>query len=280
VTKAGKNAESLLRKLSRSRFSEERISGLVSSAKTTQGVPMHEMEAEMLHDLVQNIKRVNEQLDVLNARLEKLVQEDSEMVLVASVVGPICTAAIAGSLGLPKEYASAHSFEKATGLNLKIRSSGESTGQLKITKRGPSNVRQLLYLAVLRLINTYPEMFAWYAARKSYQTDASKKKAIVALMRKLARALWHVSRGATFDVSKLFDLSKLTSRERTRPFSKKTPPNQGDFIRATASGLSRRSLEPSVRYGDFRTSLWRPDALTESPKAPGECGLGHHAQRS
>ena len=36
-----------------------------------------------------------------------------------------------------------------------------------------------------------------------------KLKAIVALMRKLAAALWHVARGATYDPTKLIDARRL-----------------------------------------------------------------------
>jgi hypothetical protein len=43
-----------------------------------------------------------------------------------------------------------------------------------------------------------------YRARQSHKAKQSLK-AVVALMRKLARALWHVGRGALFDPSKLFD---------------------------------------------------------------------------
>ena len=34
-------------------------------------------------------------------------------------------------------------------------------------------------------------------------------KAVVAVMRKLARALWHVGQGKRFDAAKLFDVSRL-----------------------------------------------------------------------
>jgi len=43
---------------------------------------------------------------------------------------------------------------------------------------------------------------------KAYKAELPLK-AIVAVMRKVARALWHVARGETFDVTKLFDVRRL-----------------------------------------------------------------------
>jgi hypothetical protein len=49
---------------------------------------------------------------------------------------------------------------------------------------------------------------AWYQRRRGY-TEDSKQRAIVAVMRKLVRALFHVARGEAFDETKLFDVRRL-----------------------------------------------------------------------
>ena len=64
-------------------------------------------------------------------------------------------AVIVAVAGDPRNYASAAAFVKSLGLNLKEHSSGESKGGLHITKRGPGIVRMMLYMAVLRLIQTF-----------------------------------------------------------------------------------------------------------------------------
>jgi hypothetical protein len=49
---------------------------------------------------------------------------------------------------------------------------------------------------------------AWYD--KKVKRDGGKKaRAVVAVMRKLAKALFHVARGAPLDTTKLFDVSRL-----------------------------------------------------------------------
>jgi hypothetical protein len=48
----------------------------------------------------------------------------------------------------------------------------------------------------------------WYKRRRGYTAD-SKQRAVVAVMRKLVRAIFHVARGNEFNESKLFDLRRL-----------------------------------------------------------------------
>lgn len=125
------------------------------------------------------------------------------------MVGPACSAAIGALTGWPADYENAGAFEKAMGLNLKEKSSGNVTGRLSITKRGHGVVRHLLYLAALRMLKDVSRIpVAWYRARESHAAKQSLK-AVVALMRKLARALWHVGRGASFELRKLFDTRRL-----------------------------------------------------------------------
>jgi hypothetical protein len=101
-------------------------------------------------------------------------------------------------------------LEKACGLNLKMKSSGNYLGRLSITKRGSPVVRHYLYLAALRLIKSDPRIAAWFRTRAGYR-GGHKLVANDAVMRKLIRALWHVARGAPFDSSKLIDERALPS---------------------------------------------------------------------
>ena len=102
-----------------------------------------------------------------------------------------------------------YTYQKALGLNLKEKSSGKHQGALHITKRGPGVARLFLYLAALRLVQRDPIVKAWYAKKVARQGGIAKNRAVVAVMRKLAKALWHVAGGATFDSRKLFDVSRL-----------------------------------------------------------------------
>jgi transposase len=108
-----------------------------------------------------------------------------------------------------KRYANAGSVVKTLGLNLTERSSGMHKGKLRITKRGSSLARMYLYLAVLRLIQKDQIIKAWYQ-KKLCRDGTVKKKALIAIMRKLAGALWYVGQGEGFDAAKLFDVNRLS----------------------------------------------------------------------
>ena len=98
---------------------------------------------------------------------------------------------------------------KAMGLNLKERSSGKYKGQLKLTKRGPSRTRKYLYFAALRMIQKDPVVRAWYDRKLQRDGGRVKNRAVIAVMRKLVRAAYHVARGESFDARKLFDVRRL-----------------------------------------------------------------------
>jgi transposase len=203
-----------LRRASRGRLANERITEVVDSACTTLGVPMTKGEEERLRFIVRQIEREATGLEELDVAIAEMVGHDPVMSQLAVVIGPACAASIVSHLGSPLAYAAPRALEKAMGLNLKVKSSGEQQGNVHITKRGPAQVRQLLYLAVLRRVQSDRTTKAWYRGRKTYN-EKSKQRAIVAVMRKLARALWHVARGATFDPSKLFDVRRLKLNETT-----------------------------------------------------------------
>jgi transposase len=129
-------------------------------------------------------------------------------------VGKVTAVVLVAHLGPLTDYTSAAALEKACGLNLKMRSSGNYLGRLSITKRGSPVVRQYLYLAALRLIRNDPRIAAWFRERGGFR-GGHKLVAIVAVMRKLIRALWHVARGTPFDSGKLIDERALPSNTVT-----------------------------------------------------------------
>lgn len=204
----------LMRRVGRSGLSDAKIDGVVRSAKQTIGVPMIEAEEMCLRELAKEARHCQKREHEARIEAERLVQKDDECRGIGELVGKGTSAVIKATIGSLSEYDNAASVEKAFGLNLKIRSSGTSkAGQLAITKRGPSLARKYLYLAALRLTQSDSLARLWYE-NKVRQNGGLKKKAVIALMRKLARALWYVARGDKFDPSKLFNEKYLKRQTR------------------------------------------------------------------
>src|SRR5262249_46660642 len=104
------------------------------------------------------------------------------------------------------DYPCGEAYRKAMGLNLTEKSSGTVRGELRLSKRGDPRARRWLYLAALRLVQRDRGVRQWYQAKKARDGGGREiKRALVAVMRKLALALYQVgARGAAFDPARLF----------------------------------------------------------------------------
>ena len=213
VQRQPEEAAQLMRRVGRSFLSEAKINAVVESAGNSTGVPMIRPEIMALQEIARETRRSQILKQKMQIQIEGLVQTDEEFSRIGAVVGKVTAAFIQAKVGSIAGYDNASCVEKAFGLNLKVKSSGKNKGQLKITKRGPSLPRKYMYLATLRMIMNDKVTAAWYQA-KVRRNGGIKKKAVIAVMRKLVRALLYVAKGKEFDSSKLFNV-KLLNVETT-----------------------------------------------------------------
>jgi transposase len=201
-------AERLLLHTGRGPLSAEKIQQVLGSSEASLGLPCTEGERHLLQVLAQELLRTHQAMKAIEHRIDKVVQDDLVLRRMANVVGKTTSLVLEATQGTPLDYANPHSYLKGLGLNLKERSSGKHTGQLKITKRGPGKARKYLYFTALRWSNKDPVIAAWYQ-KKVKRDGGIKGKAIIAVMRKLALSLWYVARGEAFDSRKLFNTHAL-----------------------------------------------------------------------
>jgi transposase len=183
----------------------EKIEGVLEAARQTLGMPCLEAERVLLQTLAQDMLDNHRAIQQVERVLAAQVEADATLSQLATVVGKTSAAVLVYTQGRPQDYPDAASYLKSLGLNLKERSSGKFQGQLRITKRGPGLARLYLYFAALRWLYRDPVIGAWYQ-RKVARDGGRKGKAIVAIMRKLAKALWYVAQGVAFDSRKLFNI--------------------------------------------------------------------------
>lgn len=197
-------ARQLMQRSGRSGLRREKIEGVIEVARYTLGMPCLEAERVLLQTLAQDMLDNHRAVQQAEQALAAQVDADATLRWLASVVGKTTAAVLVSTQGSPRDYPDAGSYLKSLGLNLKERSSGKFQGQLKITKRGPGIARRYLYFAALRWLYRDPIIQDWYQ-RKVARDGGCKGKAIVAIMRKLAKALWYVAQGVAFDSRKLFN---------------------------------------------------------------------------
>ena len=182
---------------------ETKILSILASAKETAGVPASAAAKTWLQEVAGEALSAYRQLQRLESQLKKGAANHAGIQRLACLGVPtVCV--LFATVGDPDDYDSAGAYLKALGLNLKERSSGKRVGELAITKRGPSAARRWLFYLALRSVQR-PEIKPWYEAKKQRDQTYGKMKGLVGVMRKLARAIWHVSRtGEAFDWGKVF----------------------------------------------------------------------------
>jgi transposase len=181
----------------------ETIAGLIQSARQSVGVRQGEVDLQRMRQYAQQALTARAEVRQSKRRLEKLARGNAVLQAQAKGVGVATACVLWVYLGEAGEYHCGEAYRKGMGLNLAERSSGKYQGKLKISKRGFPQVRRWLYFAALRLIKQ-GSVARWYQRKKARDANAAKR-AVVAVMRKLALALYQVGAcGETFQAGRLF----------------------------------------------------------------------------
>jgi transposase len=189
-----------------------KIERLLAEARASMGVRAGDWEKRRLQDFAKQALEARRQGEQGQRRLRALARGHGVLEAQGKVVGIPTACVLWVCTGDPRKYYAAAAYRKAMGLNLVERSSGDYQGCLHISKRGSACTRQWLYFAVLRLVQK-AGVRRWYEAKKARDPEAAKS-VLVALMRKLALALYQVGvHEQAFDAQRLF--GKIGSREQT-----------------------------------------------------------------
>jgi transposase len=207
-------ARTLMKRVGGAKLASEKVETVLASAACSKGVPLIQEEVRLVRSLAAEARRNQLELRRAQRRVEDLASQEGATRELAPVVGKTTAAVLVAGVGDPREFESPQALVKASGLNLRERSSGKQKGGLHITKRGSGEARMYLWMAALRLIQKDPVIRAWYAKKVKRQGGQAKPKAVVAVMRKLMLALWHVARAEEFDSTKLFDIRRLGNLQR------------------------------------------------------------------
>jgi transposase len=214
VAQESEEARSLMKRVGGAKLASEKVEAVLTGAACSKGVPLIEEEERLVRGLAAEARRNQLELRKAQRRVEELASKEGATKEIAPLVGKTTAAVLVAGVGDPRQFESPQALVKASGLNLRERSSGTQKGGLHITKRGSGEARMYLWMAALRLLQSDPVIRAWYAKKVKRQGGKAKAKAVVAVMRKLMLALWHVARGEAFDATKLFDIRRLGVLER------------------------------------------------------------------
>jgi transposase len=143
-------------------------------------------------DLKSMRKRFDQVLARIDARVKELTDKDPKRkehvqhMLTLDGVGKVVAPSLVNALErLPLK--SADAFVAFTGLDPRPDESGRHRGKRRLSKRGPSELRRLLYLAAMsaKKTKTWKPIYEHYRA-KGFSSTAS----LVVIARRLARIAW------------------------------------------------------------------------------------------
>jgi transposase len=181
----------------------EKIELLLADAGSSVGVRLGDWQRRQIREDARQALGARQEAEHAQRNLRELAVGHAVLQAQGKVVGVPTACVLWTSTGDPRKYHAAAAYRKAMGLNLVEHSSGRYQGRLRLSKRGDARARQWLYFAALRLVQR-SGVRAWYQAKKGRdQEDA--RRVVVAVMRKLALALYHVGvHGEEFDPRRLF----------------------------------------------------------------------------
>jgi transposase len=184
-----------MRKRSMGKFREHHADMLINLAKNTVGI------REGVSGLFLDIRHILVQLEMLKNLIAEIEGEMetalgrmpySSKLLSIKGLGVVSVAGIIGEIGDFKKFKTRSEIMKLAGLDLFEISSGKRKGQRRISKRGRSLLRKILYYVAIQTIRKNGILHDYYTRL----TDRGMKRmmALVAVSRKLLGILYAIVR--------------------------------------------------------------------------------------
>ena len=184
-----------IRKRSRGKFRESHAEMLIRLAKDTIGI------REGAAGLSMDIRHILIQLELVNGLILEIEGEMeitlgripySSKLLSIKGLGTVTVAGLIGEVGDFKKFRTQPEIMKLAGLDLYEISSGRWKGQRRISKRGRSLLRKILYYAAIQTIRNNGILHDYYT--RLTERGMKRMMALVAVSRKLLGIIYAIVR--------------------------------------------------------------------------------------
>jgi transposase len=184
-----------MRRRSMGKFGVEHATALNNFAKTTIGIQegLDGLVMDIQHALVQ-LEMVDSLIAELECEMETTLQRISysRKLLSMKGLGIVTVAGLIGEIGDFTKFTTQAEIAKLAGLDLYEISSGKRQGQRRISKRGRSLLRKILYYAAMQTIRKNGIMHNYY--QRLIDRGMKNMMALVAVSRKLLRIIFAIVR--------------------------------------------------------------------------------------
>ena len=190
-----KKLTTTLRKVSRGKLGRERARELYAAAKTSVGTMEGRQsvlfEIKEILSIIETTEHFVREIEKeMSRHLEKIPY--SRFMLTIKGVGEITVAGLIGEVGDFREYGTISEMLKFSGLDLFEISSGRHKGQRRISKRGRSLMRKILFFAAINTVRKGGVMHEYYQG--CLARGMLKMKALIAVSRKLLGVIFALVR--------------------------------------------------------------------------------------
>ena len=188
----------IVRKVSRGRFGIDRVEKLYNAAKQSVGITEGKKSVilETSH-LVSNIENENRYIESLEEQMVEHLKQIpySHSILSVKGIGLVTAAGLIGEVGDFNKFDTISEITKLAGLDLYEISSGRHKGQRRISKRGRSMMRKLLFFAAINMVKSNGIMHEKY--KQMLDRGMLKMKALIAISRKILGLIFAIVRDTT-----------------------------------------------------------------------------------
>lgn len=188
----------IVKKISRGKIGQERAKQLYEAAENSVGI------SDGKQSIVMEIEHLVDQIEAQDRFIEKLESQMriclkqvpySHSILSIKGIGTITAAGLIGEVGDFRKFDTISEITKLAGLDLFEISSGQHTGQRRISKRGRSLMRKLLFFAAINAVKKNGIMHDNY--QRMVGRGMLKMKALTAIAKKLLAVMFALVRDNT-----------------------------------------------------------------------------------
>jgi len=184
-----------MRKKSMGKFGIKDAEALIGLAQGTVGIKegITGLDLDVKHILIQ-LETVESFITEIESKMEGTLSEISCSIKLLSIkgLGVVSVAGIIGEVGDFMKFGTQSEIMKLAGLDLYEISSGKRKGERRISKRGRSLLRKILYYAAIQTIRKNGIMCEYYVNLTS--RGMKRIMALVAIARKLLRIIYAIVR--------------------------------------------------------------------------------------
>jgi transposase len=182
----------------------KKVRQLINAAQSSVGVGYGLESAKLrLKMLIDELELIEKNISEIELSMEKMLKATgyAESILSVKGIGVVTAASFLGEVGDPLRFQNARQIMNYAGYNLVEDSSGKSKSGTRISKRGRSKLRSLLYQMAFTMVGRNAEMKELHKYLTSRTKNPLKKKqSLVVISKKIITVIYSLlKKQATYD---------------------------------------------------------------------------------